>query len=212
TGIGHGTFNEIVLHDVHLRTGRRQSVPQLAKIADFHSLIVGYEYERRAFELLGKIQNNAGFFWSHSISILCLLDYTLKYGAGSTRTPGDMVALIVRPSRYRPFALAGRARTTASITAFPFSTSAFSSNENLPTGTATLPFLSSLNSTRPAFTSPTALAVSSVTVPVRGLGISPRGLPVAPLHDNGCFDFFACWRAVLSPRPLERKQGAPAKY
>ena len=53
-------------------------------IADLHSLIVGYENERRALQLLGKIQNNAGFFWSHSISILCLLHYTLKYGAGST--------------------------------------------------------------------------------------------------------------------------------
>src|SRR6059036_3212359 len=103
-----------------------------------------------------------------------------RYGAGSTRTPGDIVALIVTPSRNRPLAVAGRARTTASITAFPFSTSALSSNENLPTGTATLPFLSSLNSTRPAFTSCTALAVSSVTVPVLGLGISPRGPSTFP--------------------------------
>src|SRR2546430_1115533 len=91
-----------------------------------------------------------------------------------------MVALMATPSRSRPFALAGRARPTASITAFPFSTSAFSSNENRPTGTATLPFLSSLNSTRPALTSRTALAVSSVTVPVFGLGISPRGPSTLP--------------------------------
>src|SRR5206468_8065740 len=50
-----------------------------------------------------------------------------------------------------------------------------SSDLNFPTGTATLPFLSSLNSTRPAFTSRTAFAVSSVTVPALGLGINPRG-------------------------------------
>src|SRR5206468_8764389 len=48
------------------------------------------------------------------------------------------------------------------MTAVPFSIKAFSSNENFPTGTATLPFLSNLNSTRPAFTSCTAFAVSSV--------------------------------------------------
>src|SRR5437016_5065480 len=58
--------------------------------------------------------------------------------------------------------------------------SAFSSKENFPTGTATLPFLSSLNSTRPAFTSCTAFAVSSVTVPVLGLGINPRGPSTFP--------------------------------
>src|SRR6266853_1695336 len=61
------------------------------------------------------------------------------------------------------------------MTAFEFSRSALSSKENFPTGTATLPFLSSLNSTRPAFTSCTALAVSSVTVPVLGFRISLFG-------------------------------------
>jgi hypothetical protein len=37
-----------------------------------------------------------------------------------------------------------------------------------------------LNSTRPAFTSFTALAVSSVTVPVFGFGIRPRGPSTLP--------------------------------
>ena len=47
-------------------------------------------------------------------------------------------------------------------------------------GTCTLPPLSTLNSTRPALTSLTALAVSSVTVPVLGLGIRPRGPRALP--------------------------------
>ena len=36
--------------------------------------------------------------------------------------PGDIVALSVIPSTKRPFAVGGRERTTASITAVPFST------------------------------------------------------------------------------------------
>src|SRR5688572_8375434 len=43
-----------------------------------------------------------------------------------------------------------------------------------------LPALSILNSTRPALTSRTALAVSSVTVPVFGLGMRPRGPRTLP--------------------------------
>src|SRR4029079_3553957 len=37
-------------------------------------------------------------------------------------------------------------------------------------------------------------------------------LPVAPLRDNVCFDFFACWFAVLSPRSLKRNTGLLPKY
>ena len=81
-----------------------------------------------------------------------------------------MVALRVTFSMNVPFAVEGRALTTASMTATPFSESAVGSKENLPTGTATLPFLSSLNSTRPALTSLIAFAVSSVTVPVLRVG------------------------------------------
>src|SRR5439155_23872917 len=106
----------------------------------------------------------------------------------------DIVALIVTPSKYCPFAVAGRARMTASITAFPFSTSAFSSNENFPTGTATFPFLSSLSSPRPAFTSCTAFAVSSATVPALGFGINPRGPSIFP-----SFRTSAIAEAWLSP-------------
>ena len=53
--------------------------------------------------------------------------------------PGVIVALRVTFSTKIPLAVAGRALTTASMTAAPFSTSACASNENLPTGTAQLP-------------------------------------------------------------------------
>src|SRR5205085_9780842 len=56
----------------------------------------------------------------------------------------------------------------------------FGAKDALPTGTCTFPALSILNSTRPALTSLTARAVSSVTVPVFGLGISPRGPSTLP--------------------------------
>jgi len=51
---------------------------------------------------------------------------------------------------------------------------------NLAHRTWMLPALSILYSTRPALTSLTALAVSSVTVPVLGLGINPRGPSTFP--------------------------------
>src|SRR4029077_15779867 len=48
-------------------------------------------------------------------------------------------------------------------------------NDFFPTGTCTLPALSTRNSTLPALISRTARATSKVTVPSVGLGISPRG-------------------------------------
>jgi len=56
-----------------------------------------------------------------------------------------MVALSVMASTKEPLAVGGRDLMTASMTAAPFSKSDFPSKENFPTGTATLPFLSSLN-------------------------------------------------------------------
>src|SRR5712691_5795445 len=47
-------------------------------------------------------------------------------------------------------------------------------------GTCTLPALSTRNSTLPALTSRTALATSKVTVPIFGLGMSPRGPSTLP--------------------------------
>src|SRR5262249_9453856 len=61
-----------------------------------------------------------------------------------------------------------------------FSSICTAGNEALPMATWTLPALSTLNSTRPAFTSLTAFAVSSVTVPVFGFGMRPRGPSTLP--------------------------------
>ena len=47
-----------------------QPITQLAKIAHLHALVIGYEHERRALQLVGKIGNDAGFFWSHLVSII----------------------------------------------------------------------------------------------------------------------------------------------
>src|SRR4029079_14649001 len=42
TRISHGTFEEIILYDVHFRAGGSQPVPQFAEIADLHPLVVSY--------------------------------------------------------------------------------------------------------------------------------------------------------------------------
>src|SRR6266498_2725155 len=55
TRVGHGTLEKIIFHHVHFRTRWRKPIPQFAKIANFHVLVIGYEHERRAFQLLGKI-------------------------------------------------------------------------------------------------------------------------------------------------------------
>src|SRR2546426_1088895 len=91
-----------------------------------------------------------------------------------------MVADKVQLCRYAPLALCGLALMTAFMTARAFSAICSAVKDALPIGTCTLPALSILNSTRPAFTSFTALAVSSVTVPVFGLGIRPRGPSTLP--------------------------------
>src|SRR5260370_7604796 len=88
-----------------------------------------------------------------------------KYGDGSSFRPGDIVALNVIASTYRPLAVAGRAPTTASITALPFFSTAFFLKQHFPTRTAHLPFLSDFNSHPPPFPSPTSFAPSSSAVP-----------------------------------------------
>ena len=61
-----------------------------------------------------------------------------------------------------------------------FSTSWVSLKFSLPTGAATFPPLSLRNSILPALNSRTAEAMSVVTVPDRGEGISPRGPSTRP--------------------------------
>src|SRR5690349_22813909 len=80
-----------------------------------------------------------------------ILDWLLyfKKGVRSIFKPGLIVPLIVMLWTNLPLAVAGLALTTASITAALFSSNACGWNEIFPIGTATFPFLSNLNSTRP---------------------------------------------------------------
>ena len=81
---------------------------------------------------------------------------------------------------YLPLATAGFALMTALIRLEAFSTSFSAEKLTLPTGAWMMPVLSTRNSTLPALTSFTALATSTVTVPVFGFGIRPRGPRILP--------------------------------
>src|SRR5215472_14117549 len=88
----------------------------------------------------------------------------------------QMVALLT----YFPLATAGFALITAVIRLDAFSKSLSAEKLTLPTGAWMMPVLSTRNSTLPALTSLTALATSTVTVPVLGLGMRPRGPRILP--------------------------------
>ena len=77
-------------------------------------------------------------------------------------------------------AAAGFARTTASMKAWRFWSSASGANDRFPIGACTIPLLSTRNSIFPALSSLTALATSIVTVPALGFGIRPRGPSTLP--------------------------------
>src|ERR1035438_2506047 len=81
---------------------------------------------------------------------------------------------------YLPLAAAGLALTTALNRLEAFSTNFSDVKLILPTGAWMIPVLSTRNSTLPALISLTAFATSWVTVPVFGLGISPRGPRILP--------------------------------
>src|SRR5437763_16896949 len=95
-------------------------------------------------------------------------------------TPGLIVEQRVVLRTYLPLATAGLALMTAVIRLDAFSTSLSESKLILPTGAWMMPVLSTRNSTFPALISLMALATSTVTVPVFGLGIRPRGPSTLP--------------------------------
>src|SRR6516225_1462363 len=95
-------------------------------------------------------------------------------------TPGLIVEQMVALLTYFPLATVGLALITAVIKLAAFSNSLSVSKLILPTGAWIIPVLSTRNSTLPALTSFTALATSTVTVPVLGLGINPRGPRTLP--------------------------------
>ena len=79
-----------------------------------------------------------------------------------------------------PFAPAGLARVSASISAPRFSCSASTVNDARPIVHCTMPPLSVRYCTWPALAFFTAVATSAVTVPTRGFGIRPRGPRIWP--------------------------------
>src|SRR5262245_28656612 len=94
--------------------------------------------------------------------------------------PGLIVDETVMDRRYWPLAAAGLARTMASSRASALAEICSFEKERFPTGTCTLPALSTRNSTLPAFASRTARPTSKVTVPSFGFGMSPRGPSTLP--------------------------------
>src|SRR5213593_3531515 len=68
----------------------------------------------------------------------------------------------------------------AVTSACAFAISELVANDALPTGAWMMPVLSTRNSTLPALISLTAFEMSTVTVPVFGLGIRPRGPSTFP--------------------------------
>src|SRR5450631_1740566 len=101
-------------------------------------------------------------------------------GVVSILTPGPMVEQTVALLTYLPLATAGFALITAAIRLAAFSTSLSAEKLILPTGAWMMPVLSTRNSTLPALISWIALTTSTVTVPVFGLGIRPRGPSTLP--------------------------------
>src|SRR5579862_6323453 len=91
-----------------------------------------------------------------------------------------MVEQMVALFTYLPLATAGFALITAVIRLAAFSISLSAAKLVLPTGAWMIPVLSTRNSTLPALISFTAFATSTVTVPVFGFGISPRGPSTLP--------------------------------
>src|ERR1017187_4101383 len=91
-----------------------------------------------------------------------------------------MVEHMVVLLTYLPFATAGFALMTAVIRLAAFSISFSAAKLIFPTGAWMMPVLSTRNSTLPALISLIALATSTVTVPVLGLGIRPRGPSTLP--------------------------------
>ena len=149
-GVLRRAAQEGVLDDVAAGAGAPEAVPQFGKLSDFQAGVIGDEEERRAFSFACRSSTMVAFSGCMIVDLRLVLDegrridLQAREHRGAERDVFDEDALC---------ASAGAALTTASMTAVPFSTSACGSKENLPTGTAMLPFLSSLNSTRPAFTS-----------------------------------------------------------
>src|SRR5512141_229631 len=98
------------------------------------------------------------------------------------RIPGPIVEESERVRMYTPLAPDGFAFMIASKKVRKFSRSFTFPNPTLPIPAWSVAVLSTRNSTFPPFRSRTALAISKVTVPTFGFGISPRGPSSFPLR------------------------------
>src|SRR5581483_7090021 len=177
--VGDRDPGQPVLHDAVLGRRRPELLPQLRELLDGEAPVLRQHRRLHA--------GDAGLQLRDLVRLRCRRHpgspYFLNWFATrwtSTGTPGPIVVETVMLRRYCPFAPDGLAFTSASRTACAFAISRSPGNDFLPTGTWTLPALSTLNSTLPALTSRTARATSKVTVPTLGFGMSPRGRSIFP--------------------------------
>src|SRR4029078_7907464 len=161
-----------VLDDFVAGLRRAQLTPQLGDLGHVHPLVV--DQDRAVGSLEGLLElfelddlvRSRDRHQCFTTTSMCVV---------SMRTPGPIVDDSVTLLRYLPLAAAGLALTMLSTSAWALATSASPLNDILPTGAWMIPDLSTRNSTLPALISLIALAMSVVTVPVFGFGISPRG-------------------------------------
>src|SRR5262249_12087495 len=177
---------QAVLHHLVLGSRGLQLLPQVRQLPDGEAPVLGEHRGLRVAQPLLQAFDALHLGLGRHFDAPLLpraMSYFLNWletRCASTWMPGPIVDDTVMDRRYCPFEAAGFARTIASSRAVALATSCSLENDFLPTGTWTLPALSTRNSTLPAFTSRTARDTSKVTVPSLGFGMSPRGPSTLP--------------------------------
>src|SRR6185295_2317173 len=167
-----------VLDDLVLRLRGAKLAPQLGDLGHVHALVV--DQHGAVGSLEGRFQLlELGFLVGSCDGHQCFTNTSMMCVV-SMRTPGPIVDDIVTLLRYLPLAADGFALTMLSTSAWTLAISESAANDTLPTGAWMMPVLSTRNSTLPALISRTAFAMSTVTVPVFGFGIRPRGPSTLP--------------------------------
>src|SRR5262249_1368467 len=172
-----GAPGERVLDDLVSPLRAADLPAQIGDLRNRQSLVV--EQDRAVRSLEGRFQTlELGRFVRLGDRHQCFT--TTSMCVVSMRTPGPIVDDSVTLFRYLPLPAAGLAFTMLSTSACAFAMRASLANDLLPTGAWMMPVLSTRNSTLPALISLIAFAMSVVTVPVFGFGISPRGPSTLP--------------------------------
>src|SRR5690554_7465199 len=112
-----------------------------------------------------------------------------------------MVELMLILRKYGALELAGFRRARVLMTSRRLSLIFSSSKLTRANDRWMIPALSTRNSTRPALSSLTILATSKVTVPLLGLGISPRGPRIGPIRPT--------WPIIRSEEHTSELQSRP---